>query len=252
MFGADGLIAEFAQGETLAIVLVVAFLLGLRHASDPDHLAAVSTLIASERGAGTRQAARLGLAWGVGHALTLGLFGLAIVLFHAHLPDAVQRGAEGLVGLMIMFLAVRLLLRWRRGHFHVHTHRHGEIEHRHLHPHAHQRDHEHEHEPDERLGRSPLQAFGIGLVHGLGGSAGVGVLLLATIPIQTEAVAALAVLTIGTALSMAFLSSLFGYALTRGPVLRRTLALAPAMGLVTFAFGAWYALGALGAVPYVL
>ena len=250
MFGLDGLIAELAQGETLAIVLVVALLLGLRHASDPDHLAAVSTLIASERGEGPRRAARLGLAWGLGHALTLGVFGLAIVLFNAYLPAGVQRGAEGLVGLMIMFLAVRLLLRWRRGHFHVHTHRHGEIEHRHLHPHAHQHDHAHEHEPDDRLGRSPLQAFGIGLVHGIGGSAGVGVLLLATIPVQTEAVAALAVLTIGTALSMASMSSLFGYAITRGPVLRRTLALAPAMGFVTLAFGTWYALGALGAVPY--
>jgi ABC-type nickel/cobalt efflux system permease component RcnA len=250
MFGFDELIADLAQGETLAVVLLVAFLLGLRHASDPDHLAAVSTLIASEPEAGTRRAGRLGLAWGLGHALTLAVFGLPIVLFHAYLPGGVERGAEALVGLMIMFLAVRLLLRWWRGHFHAHPHRHGEIEHRHLH--AHEHDHEHQHQHEQRLGRSPLQAFGIGLVHGIGGSAGVGVLLLATIPVQAEAVAALSVLAIGTALSMASLSSLFGYAITRGPVLRRTLALAPAMGFVTLAFGAWYALGALGAVPYVL
>jgi ABC-type nickel/cobalt efflux system permease component RcnA len=250
MFGFDELIADLAQGETLAVVLLVAFLLGLRHASDPDHLAAVSTLIASEPEACTRRAGRLGLAWGLGHALTLAVFGLPIVLFHAYLPGGVERGAEALVGLMIMFLAVRLLLRWWRGHFHAHPHRHGEIEHRHLH--AHEHDHEHQHQHEQRLGRSPLQAFGIGLVHGIGGSAGVGVLLLATIPVQAEAVAALSVLAIGTALSMASLSSLFGYAITRGPVLRRTLALAPAMGFVTLAFGAWYALGALGAVPYVL
>jgi ABC-type nickel/cobalt efflux system permease component RcnA len=250
MFGFDELIADLAQGETLAVVLLVAFLLGLRHASDPDHLAAVSTLIASEPEAGTRRAGRLGLAWGLGHALTLAVFGLPIVLFHAYLPGGVERGAEALVGLMIMFLAVRLLLRWWRGHFHAHPHRHGEIEHRHLH--AHEHDHEHQHQHEQRLGRSPLQAFGLGLVHGIGGSAGVGVLLLATIPVQAEAVAALSVLAIGTALSMASLSSLFGYAITRGPVLRRTLALAPAMGFVTLAFGAWYALGALGAVHYVL
>ena len=248
MFGSDELIADLAQGETLAGVLLVALLLGLRHASDPDHLAAVSTLIASEPESGSWRAGRLGLAWGLGHALTLAAFGLPIVLFHAYLPAGVQRGAEALVGLMIMFLAVRLLLRWRRGHFHAHAHRHGSIEHRHLH--AHDCEDEHDHVHDERLGRSPLQAFGIGLVHGIGGSAGVGVLLLATIPIQTEAVAALGVLTIGTALSMACLSSIFGYAITRGPVLRRTLALAPAMGAVSLAFGAWYALAALGAVPY--
>ena len=60
------------------------------------------------------------------------------------------------------------------------------------------------------------------------------------------------VLALGTALSMAVLSLAFGWAITRGPVLRRTLALAPAMGLLTLAFGCWYALGAVGAVPYVL
>jgi ABC-type nickel/cobalt efflux system permease component RcnA len=251
VFGLDELIAELAHGEALALVLLVALLLGLRHASDPDHLAAVSTLIASEPADGIRVAGKLGLAWGLGHALTLAAFGLPIVLFHAYLPDGVQRGAEALVGLMIMFLAVRLLLRWRRGHFHAHPHRHGQIEHRHLHPHERVHAHEHEHVPEERLGRSPFQALAIGLVHGVGGSAGVGVLLLATIPRQAEAVGALAVLALGTAVSMAALSSLFGYAITRGPVLRRTLAFAPAMGAVTLVFGAWYVLGAVGAVPYL-
>ena len=79
-----------------------------------------------------------------------------------------------------------------------------------------------------------------------------GVLLLATIPDQAAAVAALIVLALGTAISMAALSSAFGYAITRGPVLRRMLAFAPAMGVLTLAFGAWYTLGAVGAVPYLL
>jgi ABC-type nickel/cobalt efflux system permease component RcnA len=237
----------------LALVLVVALGLGLRHASDPDHLAAVSTLIASEPEDGTRRAGLLGLAWGLGHATTLALFGLPIVLFNAYLPDAAQRGAEALVGLVIMFLAGRLLVRWRRGHFHAHSHRHGDTEHRHLHPHGgHRARHDHAHTPEARLGRSPSQAYGIGLVHGMGGSAGVGVLLLATIPGQAEAVAALTVFALGTAVSMAALSSALGYAITRGPVLRRMLAFAPAMGVVTLAFGGWYALGAVGAVPYLL
>ena len=263
MFGLDDRIAELAQGGGLAAALFVALLLGLRHASDPDHLAAVSTLIASEPEDGTRRAGRLGLAWGAGHALTLAAFGLPIVLLHAYLPGTAQRAAEALVGLMIMFLAVRLLLRWRSGHFHVHAHRHGDVEHRHLHPHSphahagghaheHAAAHEHSHEPEARLGRSPWGAFGIGLVHGTGGSAGVGVLLIATIPAQAEAVAALVVLALGTAISMALLSSAFGYAITRGPVVRRILAFAPAMGVMTLAFGGWYTLGAVGAVPYLL
>jgi ABC-type nickel/cobalt efflux system permease component RcnA len=233
-----------------AVVLAVALGLGLKHAADPDHLAAVSTLIASEPEHGTRRAGRLGLAWGLGHATTLALFGLPIVLFNAYLPDVAQRGAEALVGLVIMFLAVRLLVRWRRGHFHAHPHRHGHTEHRHLHPHDHQgASHEHAHRPEARLGRSPAQAYGIGLVHGMGGSAGVGVLVLATISGQAEAVAALMVFALGTALSMAALSSVLGYAITRGPVLRRMLAFAPATGVLTLAFGGWYALGAVGAVP---
>jgi ABC-type nickel/cobalt efflux system permease component RcnA len=302
MFGLDDWIAELAHGEGLALVLLVSLLLGLRHASDPDHLAAVSTLIASDPEDGTRRAGRLGLAWGGGHALTLAAFGLPIVLLQAYLPDMAQRAAEAAVGLMIMFLAARLLLRWRRGHFHAHAHRHGDVEHRHLHPHqphshdatqahshgavhghshgadhghshgadhghshgadhghshgadhghSHGAVHDHTHEPEARLGRSPWQAFGIGLMHGAGGSAGVGVLVLATIPGQAEAVAALMVLAAGTAVSMASLSSAFGYAITRGPVLRRMLAFAPAMGLVTLAFGGWYTLGAIGAVPYL-
>ena len=86
----------------------------------------------------------------------------------------------------------------------------------------------------------------------MGGSAGVGVLLLATIPGQAEAVGALLVLALGTAVSMAVVSSAFGYAITRGPVLRRMLAFAPAMGVAAMTFGGWYTLGAVGAVPYLL
>ena len=251
MFGLDDQIAELARGGGLLVVLLVALLLGLRHASDPDHLAAVSTLIASDPEDGTRRAGRLGLSWGAGHALALALFGLPIVLLQAYLPNTLQTAAEAAVGVVIMLLALRLLVRWRRGQYHAHVHRHGELEHRHLHPH-HSHAHEHEHNPEARLGRTRWQAFGIGLVHGMGGSAGVSVLLLATIPDKPEAVAALVVLAAGTALSMAVLSSAFGYAITRGPVLTRMLAFAPAMGVVTLAFGGWYTLGALGAMPYVL
>ena len=83
MFGLDDWIAGLAEGEGVVLVLFVALLLGLRHASDPDHLAAVSTLIASEPEDGTRRSRTLGLAWGAGHALTLAAFGLPIVLFGA-------------------------------------------------------------------------------------------------------------------------------------------------------------------------
>src|SRR6478609_5648395 len=156
MFGLDAWIASFNDGTTLALVCVVAVVLGLRHATDPDHLAAVSALIAGTRERATGAAARLGLAWGAGHATTLFAFGLPIVLFGSYLPEHLQEAAEAAVGLIIVALAVRLLARWRRGELRV--------------PHA----HPHAGDGAPLRTRSPLTAFGIGLVHGMGGSAGVG------------------------------------------------------------------------------
>ena len=129
MFGLDEWIADLAQGSAFVLVAAVAILLGIRHATDPDHLTAVVTLMAGDdRQRGTsRQAARLGLAWGGGHATTLILLGLPIVLFDAYLPDPVQRGAEVLVGVVIIALAVRLLMRLWRTRAHDHTQRAGPI-----------------------------------------------------------------------------------------------------------------------------
>lgn len=251
MFGLDSQIAALSAGQVFLVVMAIAALLGLRHATDPDHLTAVSTLVAGESEFGPRRAGALGLSWGLGHATTLFLFGLPIVLFNSYLPDAVQTGAEIAVGLVIMALALRLLLRWRRGAFHAHAHLHiGSDAHRHLHGHAAEREsHDHGH-ASERLGRSPLQAYGIGLIHGMGGSAGVGILLLAAIPDHVEGVAALALFAACTAVSMSLASTTLGYALTRGAVMRRFVAVAPLLGALSLAFGAWYALGAAGAVPY--
>src|SRR5437868_3562218 len=106
MFGLDTWIAHFSDGATLALVVVVAVVLGFRHATDPDHLAAVTTLIATGRDRASRTAARLGLAWGFGHATSLFAFGLPIVVFKAYLPEPVQAAAETSVGVMIALLAL--------------------------------------------------------------------------------------------------------------------------------------------------
>jgi ABC-type nickel/cobalt efflux system permease component RcnA len=248
----DDRIAALGDGHALLLVLAVALLLGLRHATDPDHLTAVSVLIASDREDSTRRAGWLGLAWGAGHATTLIACGAPIVLAGAYLPAAVQRSAEVLIGLLIMLLALRLLARWRRGGFHAHMHRHGDVEHRHLHPHGDGASHDHEHAPEPVLGRSPLQAYGIGLVHGLGGSAGIGILLLAGIADRSLALGALGLFALATAASMWLLSIGFGLALTRGHNARRALKLAPALGTLSLVFGAWYTLGALELVRYTL
>jgi ABC-type nickel/cobalt efflux system permease component RcnA len=248
VFGLDDTIAGLGQGGGLLVALAVALLLGLRHASDPDHLTAVSTLVMSDDRRGSRRAGSLGLAWGLGHACTLLVLGLPVVVLGRYLPDGLQVAFEVAIGGVIVVLALRLLLRWRRGYFHVHVHVHDGAPHAHPHMHEggrgepHPRGHEHRHLHD--VGRSPLAAFGIGLVHGAGGSAGVGVLLIAAMPGTADRVAALVVLALGTAASMAAVSAAFGHALGRGPLLRRFEAVAPVFGAVSLAFGVWYALAA--------
>src|SRR5438552_17924587 len=187
MFGLDNYVASLSDGGAIGIIVVVAILLGLRHATDPDHLAAVTTLIAGGRDRAARAAGRLGFAWGLGHATSLFVFGLPILLFKAYLPEAVQRAAETTIGFVIIALAVWLLIRWRRGLFHVHIHAHEDRLHVHGHSHVSADVH-----PHRARARSPLQAYGIGLLHGIGGSAGVGVLLLATIHSHVVGVVALA------------------------------------------------------------
>ena len=245
MFGLDSWIASLSDGTALVVVLGVAVVLGLRHATDPDHLAAVTTLISSTRERGRQRAAELGLAWGLGHATTLFVFGLPIVLFKAYLPEPVQQGAETTVGLVIIALAVWLLVRWRRGLFHVHVHAHEGRTHVHGHTHG-----GNSHGHAVRPVRSRAQAYAIGLVHGTGGSAGVGVLLLATIHDRSVAVVALALFAAFTAFSMALLSSGFALTLSSRPVAASFERIAPVLGLASLAFGVWYALGASSLVPY--
>jgi cytochrome c biogenesis protein CcdA len=246
MFGLDEWIAGLGGNGLMA--LAVALLLGLRHATDPDHLTAVSTLVLSDQRNGARRAGVLGLAWGLGHATTLLAFGLPVVLFRRYLPDGMIRGAEVAIGLVIIFLASRLLLRWAQGYFHIHPHSHDGVQHSHPHVHegpraAHPTGHVHPH--SQALGRSPLAAFGIGMVHGIGGSAGVGILVVSAASSQVTGVVALLLFALATALSMALVSSSFGYALARGPLARRAGSLIPALALASLAFGAWYALEAV-------
>ena len=231
MFGLDDWIAGFSDGASVAVVLLVGVLLGLRHATDPDHIAAMTTLVASGRERATRSAARLGAWWGIGHGITLVVFGIPILLAERFVPERVQQGAETAVAALIVFLAIRLLVRWRHGYFDLHAHPHPDPEHRHQ-------------------VRTPLGALGIGLVHGIGGSAGVGILLLATIPSETVAVASLVLLALFTAVSMAVVTVGFGATLSSKPVASASGLAVPTLASVSFAFGLWYAAAAWSLAPY--
>jgi high-affinity nickel permease len=225
MFGLDERLAAYAHGGSLWLVLVIAVLLGLRHATDPDHLAAVTTLIAGAQDRAARRAGELGLAWGIGHATALFAFGLPVLLLRDYLPEPVQQGAETVVGLVIAYLAIRLLLRWRRGdlRFHAHPHAHGV--------------------------RTRAGSFSIGLVHGIGGSAGVAVLLLAAVESKVIAVSSLLLLAVFTAVSMTALSTGFGSLLVSRPMRTAFGAVAPVLGAISLVFGVWYATAPWSATP---
>ncbi|HEY6781233.1 MAG TPA: hypothetical protein VI111_09770, partial [Thermoleophilaceae bacterium] len=99
--GVDAWLTGLLDGAPLLVALGIAFLLGLRHASDPDHLVAVTSLVAAE-GGDTRKAARLGAWWGVGHAGVLLVLGLPLIFLKGELPAWLESGAERAVGLVIL------------------------------------------------------------------------------------------------------------------------------------------------------
>ncbi|HET7479482.1 MAG TPA: hypothetical protein VFJ72_08220 [Rubrobacteraceae bacterium] len=245
----DGWLEGSMHGQAgVGVILLISLLLGLRHASDPDHLAAVTTLIASEEQNHVRKAGIMGFLWGLGHGTTLVLVGLPLVLLNRYLPEVISQIAEVAIGCIIVLLAVRLLMRWRRGFYHVHVHTHSSGEpHRHVHTHVEDSSHRHGHRVPQR---TPLSSYGIGLVHGVGGSGGLTLLLLSTISDKTQATVALLIFAAGTAVSMAVLSTVFGLVIAGGPIARNFERVAPVLGVLSMAFGFWYALGALGLVAY--
>jgi ABC-type nickel/cobalt efflux system permease component RcnA len=230
----DGWLAGMLAGAPLVVALGIAFVLGLRHASDPDHLVAVTSLVAAE-GGDVRAAARLGAWWGIGHAATLLAIGLPLIGLKSRLPAWLERGAEAGIGLVILLLAARLLVKWTRGDYAAGAHDHHDEHHHHL------RQGEgaaHRH----RSLRTPRQALAIGALHGLAGTGAVVLLLVAALPDRLEAAAALAVFAPMTVVSMTACTSVFAWVLTRPlvePLYRRLLI--PALGAFGVVFGIWYA-----------
>jgi hypothetical protein len=184
----------------------------------------VTTLVAGGGERAARRAGELGLAWGLGHAATLFTFGLPILLLDNFLPHRAEQAVETVIGCVIALLGLRLLIRWRRGELGFHPH--------------------------PRSGRTRRGAFTIGLVHGVGGSTGVGVLVLASVRSTGLAVISLALLAVLTAVSMTLLSSGFGSMLASRPARTSPSAVAPALGTASLIFGIWYAAAAWSLAPY--
>jgi high-affinity nickel-transport protein len=241
-------------------ILAIGFVLGMRHATDPDHVIAVSTIVSRERS--IAKAALIGVLWGVGHTLTILAVGAAIILLGLTIPGRVGLTMEFCVGVMLILLGVLNLtgaMHWMSEKFspghppvageHTHIHEHGTKLHFHRHSHGPQREQHHAENlaPPRWLERSfaglglyqALRPLFVGIVHGLAGSAAVALLVLSTIREPKWAVLYLLVFGVGTIAGMMLITSIIALPLSfagyRFGWLNR--ALVTGSGIVSLAFG---------------
>ena len=253
-------------------VLLFGFFLGMRHATDPDHVIAVTTIVSRQRSVWA--AAWTGALWGIGHTLTILAVGTAIIVFGLVIPPHVGLGMEFSVALMLVLLGVLTLTgvtgRIREAQAgvshgdhhaesHAHPHAHGDYVHSHVHGHA---PDEHGHAeaatPQARLDRALagwsayqiLRPLVVGLVHGLAGSAAVALLVLAAIRDPWWATAYLVIFGAGTIAGMMLITAAVAvpFAVTARRFAGLNRHLATATGVLSLAFGLWmaYQIGVVG------
>jgi ABC-type nickel/cobalt efflux system permease component RcnA len=250
---------------SLLSIIAIGFFLGMRHATDPDHVIAVTTIVSNQRKAS--RAALIGVMWGLGHTVTILVVGAAIILFNLVIPVRLGLTMELSVGFMLILLGIWNLYSFMRtmpasaqaegfvvhsDHQHSHPHAHGDYIHNH--PHVHDPE-SHPHSPEKtplvRLDRTfgniglyqLLRPLVVGIVHGLAGSAAVALLILASIRTPSWAVAYLLVFGVGTIAGMMLITmsiaSTFRYVGNRFASFSQRLGMVS--GLVSLAFGLFLA-----------
>ena len=203
------------QTMTPALILTLGLAVGLQHAFEPDHIAAVTTQIAKRKQKtqqvkqllkeGTFKSSILGALWGAGHTTTLVLIGLLLFIFSINIPSNVFMGFEFIVGLMLVFLAITTFSNkklFKLKHSHPHIHSNGTL---HTHPHEHDGEHTHTH-----------KSYLIGCIHGLAGSGSLVVLMVSTLGDIETVLSFILIFGIGSIIGMTIISGLIGlpFALT--------------------------------------
>ncbi len=179
---------------TAGLSILLGLILGIRHALDADHLAALSAIAGRART--VTHASLAGAWWGIGHASTLLLAGALVLGFRLTIPPALALLAEAATGAMLIALGIGVIRAARLRKLHMHTHVHGSIRHAHVHTHAHTARHRHVHRP-----------FLVGLMHGIAGSGAVALLAATGMSSTMEGIAFLAVFGLGAMLGMMTMSA---------------------------------------------
>jgi ABC-type nickel/cobalt efflux system permease component RcnA len=220
--------------------LFLGFLIGLQHAFEADHVAAVASIAANSRR--LRTALRHGAVWGLGHTVTLLLLGGLVVYLGEAIPQTWAEALELLVGVMLVGLGASLLYRLWRERVHFHPHRHdGGVTHLHAHKHAraevHHDPRHHAHEHPKGL---PLRSLAVGMVHGLAGSAALVLLALGSAESVPVALAYIVLFGLGSIVGMAALSAVMAVPLsyTARVFTWANRGLQAAVAVVTMAVGA--------------
>jgi sulfite exporter TauE/SafE len=229
-------VSDFPIWSTLAL----GFVLGLRHALDADHLAAVSTFASEEKS--LLRSSMIGISWGMGHTAALLAFGLAIAAFRLALTPRLSQVLEFIVGLMLIALGVNVLFKLGKGSaLHAHAHAHDGVEHKHLHVHVAEPRHEHQHQHQHRTLRLGGRPFMVGIVHGLAGTAALMMLVVGTLPSLFLAAAYILVFGVGSIGGMVLMSVLISVPLaiatSRLRVVERGIRIAA--GLFSLGFGSY-------------
>ena len=183
-------------------VLLIGFVLGLQHAIEADHLAAVSTIVSEKKNLWT--ASLIGGMWGLGHTISLFVVGALVIFLKLQISESVEARLEAIVGGMLILLGLNALRKlFAAEKIHVHAHEHGEREHVHIHSHAAERIESSHH-------RFSPRSILIGMVHGLAGSAALMLLVVPTIESPAVALAYILIFGIGSIGGMMAMSFLIG------------------------------------------
>jgi ABC-type nickel/cobalt efflux system permease component RcnA len=195
---------------SIAATLGLGFLLGVRHALDPDHIVAVAALVSQYRRLSV--SCLLGVFWGLGHSTALLVAGATVIALKLTISPRVERGLEMGVALVLMLLGGHVLLRTFRGAImHRHTHSHGDSTHSHFHFHAH--DHptgDHSHVSHVHLLDLGARPFLVGVLHGMAGTAAIMLLVASTLSSAMAGVAYIAIFGLGSTIGMLVLSGVIG------------------------------------------